>query len=247
MDGWLDPVYDAQGMRAADSWAIDEQGVPSLDLMETAGEAVAEAVRDASRGRPGSSGLREGQQRRRRARRGATSGRHRLRGRGAAALARRRALAGRRGEPRALRGRGPRGGGGGTACCPGGSGAVIDASSAPASRARRAHPPTPRSRRSTACSAPVIAADIASGVSASSGEAEGAAVKADITVSFHAAKVGHWIAPGKPQTGELRVAAIGIPDGAPSEPAGGVIRDEVLGSPPNAGRTRPSSTPARCS
>jgi NAD(P)H-hydrate epimerase len=40
--------------------------------------------------------------------------------------------------------------------------------------------------------------------------------------------VGHWIAPGKPLTGELRVAAIGIPDGAPSEPAGGVIRDEVL-------------------
>src|SRR6476620_9642929 len=52
MDGWLDPVYDAQGMRAADSWAIDEQGVPSLDLMETAGEAVAEAVRDASRDGP---------------------------------------------------------------------------------------------------------------------------------------------------------------------------------------------------
>ena len=48
MDSWLDPVYDAQGMRAADSWAIEEQGVPSLDLMETAGDAVAEAVRDAS-------------------------------------------------------------------------------------------------------------------------------------------------------------------------------------------------------
>src|SRR5581483_3281758 len=46
MVGWLDPVYDAQGMRAADSWAISEQGVPSLELMETAGGAVAEAVRD---------------------------------------------------------------------------------------------------------------------------------------------------------------------------------------------------------
>src|SRR3954452_9042779 len=52
MDGWLDPVYDAQGMRAADSWAIEQQGVPSLELMETAGEAVAEAARDASREGP---------------------------------------------------------------------------------------------------------------------------------------------------------------------------------------------------
>ena len=93
----------------------------------------------------------------------------------------------------------------------------------------------------------MVAADIASGVGASSGEAEGAAVKADITVSFHAAKVGHWIAPGKALTGELRVAEIGIPDGAPAEPAAGVIRDEVLELAPGAGRTRPSSTPARCS
>ena len=52
MDGWLNPVYDAQGMWAADSWAIEEQGVPSLELMETAVEAVAEAVRDASHDGP---------------------------------------------------------------------------------------------------------------------------------------------------------------------------------------------------
>src|SRR5919108_4470746 len=51
MEDWLDPVYDAEGMRAADSWAIDEQGVPSLELMETAGEAVSEAVRDTACGR----------------------------------------------------------------------------------------------------------------------------------------------------------------------------------------------------
>src|SRR3954451_9590559 len=46
MESWLEPLFDAQGMRAADSWAIDEQGTPSLELMETAGGAVAEAVRD---------------------------------------------------------------------------------------------------------------------------------------------------------------------------------------------------------
>ena len=33
---WLDPLPDAEQMRATDAWAIDERGVPSLDLMERA-------------------------------------------------------------------------------------------------------------------------------------------------------------------------------------------------------------------
>ena len=78
------------------------------------------------------------------------------------------------------------------------------------------------------CGAPVVAADIASGIDASTGEVEGAAVRADVTVSFHRAKLGHWIAPGKAHTGEFRVAQIGIPAGAPGEPAAGVIADRVL-------------------
>lgn len=44
MEAWLNPLYDAEGMRAVDRWAIEERGVPSLELMETAGRAVAEAV-----------------------------------------------------------------------------------------------------------------------------------------------------------------------------------------------------------
>ena len=44
MDSWLEPLLDAETMRSVDSWAIDEQEVPSLELMETAGAAVAEAV-----------------------------------------------------------------------------------------------------------------------------------------------------------------------------------------------------------
>ena len=36
MENWLDPVYDSRGMGAADNWATEEGGVPSLDLMERA-------------------------------------------------------------------------------------------------------------------------------------------------------------------------------------------------------------------
>jgi NAD(P)H-hydrate epimerase len=83
--------------------------------------------------------------------------------------------------------------------------------------------------------APVVATDIASGVNASTGEVEGRAVAADVTVTFHASKIGHWVAPGKDHTGELRVAPIGIPGGAPIEVADGLISPRVLElAPPRA-------------
>ena len=81
-------------------------------------------------------------------------------------------------------------------------------SSAPASRARRAIPAAAAIEAINACGAPVVAADIASGVDASTGEVAGARrASATITVTFHAAKLGHWVAPGKRHTGELGVAA----------------------------------------
>src|SRR5262245_13118993 len=42
MEDWLHPCLDAEEMRAIDRWAIEERGVPWLELMETAGRAVAE-------------------------------------------------------------------------------------------------------------------------------------------------------------------------------------------------------------
>ncbi|MET0835609.1 MAG: NAD(P)H-hydrate epimerase, partial [Thermoleophilaceae bacterium] len=52
MQDWLDPLYEAAEMRAVDAWAIDEQGVPSLDLMERAGIGLARVVAEAARPGP---------------------------------------------------------------------------------------------------------------------------------------------------------------------------------------------------
>jgi NAD(P)H-hydrate epimerase len=68
-------------------------------------------------------------------------------------------------------------------------------------------------------------------------------VAADLTVTFHASKFGHWVAPGKEHTGALRVAPIGIPEGAPTEPKAGLIHPRVLELAPHraAGSTKFSS------
>src|SRR5205085_10749717 len=49
---WLDPVYTAEEMRACDAWAIEEQGVSSLDLMERAGVGLARATTGVARSGP---------------------------------------------------------------------------------------------------------------------------------------------------------------------------------------------------
>ncbi|GAM10670.1 bifunctional NAD(P)H-hydrate repair enzyme Nnr [Geobacter sp. OR-1] len=57
----------------------------------------------------------------------------------------------------------------------------------------------------------VIAVDIPSGIHGSTGEVLGAAVKADLTVTFASAKLGHVLYPGASFTGDLKVVDIGIP------------------------------------
>ncbi len=56
----------------------------------------------------------------------------------------------------------------------------------------------------------VVAVDIASGVNASTGEVSGVAVRADLSVTFHARKVGHEVSPGRFHAGEVVVADIGL-------------------------------------
>ena len=57
---------------------------------------------------------------------------------------------------------------------------------------------------------PVVAVDVPSGVNASTGEVPGAAVRAAVTVTFGAAKVGLAVAPGRFHAGSVHVAPIGL-------------------------------------
>jgi len=52
LPAWLEPLYTADEMRALDAWAIHDEGVPSLALMERAGAEVARVVTAAAPDRP---------------------------------------------------------------------------------------------------------------------------------------------------------------------------------------------------
>jgi ADP-dependent NAD(P)H-hydrate dehydratase / NAD(P)H-hydrate epimerase len=70
--------------------------------------------------------------------------------------------------------------------------------------------------RMNAAGAPIVAVDVPSGVDASTGQVSGAAVNAELTVTFHAPKVGLVVAPGRFHAGRVLVADIGLED-APTE------------------------------
>ena len=232
MEPWLNPLYDADGMRAIDGWAIEDQGVPSLELMEAAGREVATAVSDLApegpirvlcgKGNNAGDGLVA-------ARYLAEAGHEvealliwpaeELSGDAAANQERFRA------EPL----------GDDPAARLAESGAVVDAIFGTGFAGAPREPAAAAIEAINRCGAPVVACDVASGVDASTGEVAGAAVEAAITVSFHAAKLGHRVAPGKWLTGELRVVPIGIPDGAPSDPIAGEIEAAVLELAPRRG------------
>lgn len=232
MEAWLRPLYDAAGMRAVDRWAIEERGVPSLELMEAAGRAVAEAVAELApqgpvrvvcgKGNNGGDGFVAARLLREMGFEVEALllwGAEELRGDAAVNFER---FGGEliEGEP---------------ADRLAGSGALVDAIFGTGFEGAPREPAASAIRAINACDAPVVACDVASGVDASSGEVAGEAVEADVTVSFHAAKLGHRVAPGKWHTGELRVAPIGIPAGAPGEPVGGEIDSAVLALPPRRG------------
>src|SRR3954470_23241271 len=85
--------------------------------------------------------------------------------------------------------------------------------------------------------APVVACDVPSGVNASTGEVEADAVRAEVTVTFHGPKVGLYVNPGKGYAGRVEVGEIGIPRGAPEPAAAGLISERVLDLYPRRGRS----------
>ena len=77
----------------------------------------------------------------------------------------------------------------------------------------------------TESGAPCVAADLPTGVDATTGEAQAGAVRADLTVTFAYPKFGHMLQPGRSHCGALEVVDIGIPVSALPEEA---RRFEVL-------------------
>ncbi|HEU0194388.1 MAG TPA: NAD(P)H-hydrate dehydratase [Gaiellales bacterium] len=84
----------------------------------------------------------------------------------------------------------------------------------------------------SAAAGPVVSLDVPSGVDSSTGCVLGAAVEADLTVSFHARKVGLVVAPGRFHAGSVTVADIGIPPQVAEPTAVSVAGREVLAAVP---------------
>ncbi len=59
--------------------------------------------------------------------------------------------------------------------------------------------------------APVVSVDIPSGIHGTTGRVMGHAVRADLTITFAFAKLGHMLYPAADYVGELRIVDIGIP------------------------------------
>ena len=240
LPGWLEPLPDAAEQRALDSWAINELGIPGLELMERAGRGLTELVVErvpegrivvvCGKGNNGGDGFVTARMLREQGREVTVL----LLGEGDELKGDARAnydrLGGPPPEPFA-------------ASALDGAAGIIDAilgtgfegeprdpaASAIAAITEAGQTGAPRG-------AVVIACDVPSGVNASTGEVAGVAVTAAATATFHAAKPGLWIAPGKEHAGDVRVVDIGIPDGGPGDPMVGLIADAVTDGVPRRGR-----------
>ena len=231
---WLDPVFEAAEMRAVDAWAIEGQGVPSLDLMEWAGFGLARLTAAVARpgpvrvvvgkGNNGGDGLVAARLLREDGREVdvlSVAPPEELRGDAAANLER---LPGAPPEPFAPERLD-------------GSGAVVDALLGTGFEGSPREPVASAIAAINSQVAPVAACDVPSGVNASSGEVEGQAVRAAATATFHGSKLGLHVEPGKSHAGRVEVVEIGIPRGAPNGEAAGLISERVLALYPRRGRT----------
>ena len=203
LPAWLEPLYTADEMRALDAWAIHDEGVPSLELMERAGAEVVRVV-TADGARPARCASCAAR---------ATTAATASSSRGCWPTAGLEAEALLLSDPDELsadaRANFDRLAGTRRAVAPGrcrppcadalaGSGAVVDAMLGTGFEGAPRAPLDAAIEAVNAAGAPVVAVDVPSGVNASTGEVEGACVRADVTVTFHArqGRACGWI-PGK--------------------------------------------------
>jgi ADP-dependent NAD(P)H-hydrate dehydratase / NAD(P)H-hydrate epimerase len=242
LPGWLEPLPDAAAQRALDAWAIEQRHIPGLELMERAGQGLAELV--ARRIPAGVIAVVCG---------------HGNNGGDGFVAARLLREAGREVDVQLIGGASRELSHDARANCERLPGApprpfhpgslmevagIVDAVLGTGSRG------VPREEALDAVETlaaaaergiPVVACDVPSGVDASTGEVPGPAVRAVATATFHAGKPGLWIAPGKWHAGEVAVVPIGIPaDDRPGRQgeggaAIGLIGDGVLAGLPRRG------------
>jgi NAD(P)H-hydrate epimerase len=239
LPSWLDPLPDAEQMRALDRWAFDERHVPSLELMERAGTGLADLVAErvpagdlvvvCGTGNNGGDGfvaarlLREAGRDVRVAIAGDRDG---IRGDALAALVR-------------LPGTPP------TPFVPavlGGAAGIVDALLGTGTTGAVREPARTAIQAITAAGADgatVVAADVPSGVDASTGVVADVAVRAGATATFQLGKPGLWIDPGKTHAGAVRVIDLTMPPGSPILPEVGLLSPRVLAAVPRRG---PAST-----
>ena len=212
-------------MRAVDGWAIEEAGVPSLDLMERAGVGLARVTAAVSgpgparvvvgKGNNGGDGLVAARLLRADGREVevlAVAALDELRGDAHVNLER---LPGAAPEPF-------------DAARLADSGVIVDALLGTGFEGSPREPVASAIAAMNAAEAPVVACDVPSGVNANSGEVEGEAVRAVLTGTFHGPKLGLYVFPGKDHAGTVETVDIGIPRGAPGAQRAGLITDRVI-------------------
>jgi ADP-dependent NAD(P)H-hydrate dehydratase / NAD(P)H-hydrate epimerase len=231
---WCEPLLDAPRMRAVDRWAIEQRGVPSLELMERAGAGVTQAVERLAgdgpvavvcgKGNNGGDGLVVARLLRQAGRDvtvvGMSCSPEQLSPDARANLER-------------LPGERPMGfGEAGAREAIAGAVAIVDALLGTGFEGEPHGEVADAIEEVNAAPGRVLSVDVPSGVDASTGAIAAVAIQAEATVSFHAAKPGLWINPGKLHAGELTTIEIGIPRGAPATSDIGLIVDGVLDALP---------------
>jgi ADP-dependent NAD(P)H-hydrate dehydratase / NAD(P)H-hydrate epimerase len=235
LPAWLAPLPDAAQQRALDTWAIEEKRLPGVELMERAGTGLADRVAErvpggrvvvvCGKGNNGGDGFVAARVLRERGREVtvvALAAADEYRGDARTNLERLPDPAPQPFSERVLDG----------------AAAIVDAILGTGFSGDVREPiasviETVNGTRGAG--ATVVACDVPSGVDASTGEVAGPAVTADLTVTFHAAKPGLWIAPGKAHAGTIHVVDIGIPAGGPADPDVGLLGPRTTDGVPRRG------------